>query len=183
MNTSMPEVIEVGAAPCGVHLTLPLACGAGRSEEVLEAAHGEWLFHCAAHRAVRDELLGFGEPVFARFVPGQLRDTHEHALCLGTVVVELTDAGGRAVGHHEFGSDAFATFAEARAVHVWLAAGGERTRIGRVVYSVHATDGGDEAFPVIVPLLPRLAVDQLAAQAVEVEDPDRTWVATFVAPE
>lgn len=179
----MPEVIEVGAASRGVHLTLPLACGAGRSEVVLEAAHGEWLFHCAAHRAVRDGLLGFGEPVFARFVAGQLRDTHEHALCLGTVAVELTDASGRVVGRQEFGSDAFATFAEARAVHVWLAAGDESTRIGRVVYSVHATDGGDEAFPVIVPLLPHLAVDQLAEQAVLVENPDRTWVATFVTPE
>lgn len=180
----MPEVIEVGAAPRGVHLTLPLACSAGRSEVVLEAAHGEWLYHCAAHRAVRDGLLGLGEPAFARFAAGQLRDKHQHALCLGTVVVELTDARGRVVARQEFASEAFGTFAEARAVHLWLAAGGhEGTRIGRIVYSIHATDGGDEGFPVLVPLLPHLAVDELAREAVEVEDPDRTWAATLVTPE
>jgi len=140
----MPEVIEVGAAQRGVHLTLPLACGAGRSEVVLEAAHGEWLFHCAAHRAVRDGLLGFGEPVFARFVPGQLRDTHEHALCLGTVVVELTDAGGRAVGHQEFGSDAFATSVTSLPVGVQVVdevGGGHGRRIEAIDGDTELTTG------------------------------------------
>jgi hypothetical protein len=180
----MPEVVEVGAAPRGVHLTLPLACGAGRSEVVLEAAHGEWLFHCAAHRAARDGLLGFGEPAFARFVAGRLRDKHEDTLCLGTVIVELMDAGGRVVGRQEFGSEAFGTFAEARAVHLWLATEGrEGARIGRIVYSVHAADGGDEVFPVLVPPLPHLAVNELAQRADPVADPDRAWAATFIAPE
>jgi len=180
----MPEGLEVGAALRGVHLTLPLACNAGRSEVMLEAAHGEWLFRHAAHRAVQDGLLGFGEAVSARFVAGRVRDRHAHALCLGTVVVELTDTSGRVVAHQEIGSEAFSTFAEARGVHLWLAAGGkEGTSIGRIDYSIHATDESAEAFPVIVPMLPRIAVDDLALQAFDVQNPDRTWVATFVVPE
>src|SRR6185295_6011842 len=151
----MLEEVEVGAALRGAHLTLPLACSAGRSEVVLEAAHAEWLFRYAAHRAVRDGLLGFGEAVCARFVAGRLRDRHAHALCLGTVVVELTDTRGRVVARQEVGSGAFSTFAEARGVHLWLAAGAPAgTSIGRIDYSVHATDGSAEPFPVVVPTLP-----------------------------
>jgi hypothetical protein len=166
--------------PHAVRLTVPVAVGTLTDEVVLEPGHLERLFQAALFAAMRDGLLAPGEEAVARLLPGAVRATHGPVLCLAGCRVELARASGLVVAGVDFGLEAFAAFALARAVHLAVEA---RVEIqGAVTFSLHAAVTGDEACALTVPALPSRSVDALVATAEAMGSPSLDWIVTFVTP-
>ena len=174
------RIPHADAAAGGVRLTLPLTAGSRTAEIVLEPAHCERLFRGAAYGAIRDGRLRIGQQVTARLVPGRVRDRHNGAICLESCAVELIDRRGALAARVEFPRVAFAAFVAARAVRL-LVESREAVGDGALAYSLHATASADEPFTVVIPALPRLSVEALAASALPRGAPESDWVATFVS--
>jgi hypothetical protein len=86
------------------------------------------------------------------------------------------------VAQAEFPREVFAHFAAARGMQL-LAEHGHASTNSTITYSVHATENGDDPFPVEIPALPPMSVATLSAGATRYGATAHGWVATFVASE
>lgn len=183
MNTPMPassSPMSADAVSSGVRLTLPVQASGLLHEVVIEPAHCERLFRMAAYLAIRDGILAPTTQVAARMIAGRVRDHHGAISCLDTSIVELVDDGGAVLARHEFPRATWSAFAAARGLHLQVA-GREALDPAAIVYSLHASECSDDLFPIDIPVLPALSIDQLTARAVVEGDPLESWVATFVS--
>lgn len=179
---------RAGVAGGGLRLSIPLRAGDRAAEIMVEPGHCERLFRMAAYVAIRDGHLAPGKRVFARLVPGQVRERHHddphhrEVYCLGFCCVELIGPRGGLVAYVEFPREVFAAFAAARAVYL-LAGAGQPNETPTIAYSVHAVDDSAAPFAVQIPALPAMSVAALAAAAVARGSPLDDWVVTFVSAE
>ncbi len=180
-----PASLKADAAPGGVRLSLPLAAGPLPGEVTLEPAHCERLFRIAAFVALRDGRVRATELAAARLVPGRVRDRHGDVSCLESCAVELVDRHARLATRVEFPRAAFAPFAAARAIHLLGESGSDGSHpssLPSIRWALHATPAAEDLFPVTLPVLPRMSVARLAAEAARHGAPDDEWIATFLTP-
>ncbi len=185
--TSMPTRTPAEAAAraregLSLRLSLPVRAGEVRSAVDLELAHCERLIRMAAYRAMRDGTIVSTGGLSARLVPGQVHDRHGAVYCLDSCVVELVEGRGLVVARVEFPRAAFAAFAVARVTYL-IQEAGTKLSDAAVTYSLHAVDSTEEPFPVVVPHLPPLSVDRLAAEATAQAAPECKWLVSFMTPD
>ena len=189
---------------CGVRLTVPLRAGELTAEIEIEAAHCERLFRMAAYRAIRDGRLAPGAAASARLVAGRIAALHGDVLCLESCGVELRDAGGKCCATVDFPREVFEAFATARMLHLLAARrdadwrhseAGPADRDAEVAalgagaqglgcaYSLHASPGGGEPFPVEIPLLEPIDLTGVTRRALPRGAPDALWIATLMSAE
>jgi hypothetical protein len=166
--------------PEGIRLSLSIRAGGLDAEVALEPAHHERLFRTSCFRAIRDRLLRPGEEVWARIVAGAVHGTHGEVLCMGSCGVELRRADGGLVTTVDFGRNAFAAFAAARAVHRLDEAG--LPLDSPIRFSLHGEPDGLGALPTALPALPRMAVSEVLCGSVAWATPAAAWVVTAIGP-
>lgn len=179
MQASSTGVVADAAAG-GVRLTLPVRAGGHVQEVTIEPAHCERLFRMAAYRAIRDGTIAPERQIAARMASGRVCARHGSVACLETCVVELLDTGGRVLARHEFPRATWAAFAAARGLHLQVS-GQKALDASAITYSLHAAECGDAPFPVDIPALFPLSVDELVASSFVEGSPIESWVATFVS--